>query len=230
MLLAEIKLENFLLRHLLLLFLIVLLQHSRPLRSGLSFIELIFLVELALAFARWHNNYINSYLNRQSNNLEEKLGIQELNVRLLNIDHTRRLRHHSLSGDAIALLVCLGFLFIVFANAVEEIHSGSRELEMLDTNVNSFGNDTISDLLVDNHTNSTRVHVEDSSSATVIVLVWHALVNGSVDSDVNDISDLVGCKGFGDVNGTVLFKTFTEFVTGSTLVSVTVSHLWLKIL
>jgi hypothetical protein len=32
------------------------------------------------------------------------------------------------------------------------------------------------------------------------------------------------------VNGTVLFKTFTEFVTGSTLVSVTVSHLWLKIL
>jgi hypothetical protein len=60
----------------------------------------------------------------------------------------------------------------------------------------------------------------------VIVLVGHALVDGTVDHDVHDIADLVGSQRFRDVDGAVLLEPLSEFVSGLSLVSVTVSHLW----
>ena len=63
---------------------------------------------------------------------------------------------------------------------------------MLDANVDPLGDDPVSDLFVDDDSNGTRVDVEDGSSAAVVVLVRHTLVDGSIDNDVDDVSDLVG--------------------------------------
>ena len=95
---------------------------------------------------------------------------------------------------------------------------------MFDPDVDALGDDSLSDLLVDNDTDGSGVDVEDTSGSAVIVFVGHALVDGSVNNDVNDISDLVGSECFRDVNGTVLFESLSEFVSGPSLVSVAVSH------
>lgn len=86
--------------------------------------------------------------------------------------------------------------------------------------MDAFGDDAIADLLVDDDTDGSGVDIEDGSSAPMIVFVRHALVNGSINCNVNDISDLVGSERFGDVNGSVLLEPFSELVSGSTLVPV----------
>ena len=102
--------------------------------------------------------------------------------------------NNSLGGNSGALLVGLSLLLVVFTNPVEELNSGSGQFKMLDANVDPLGDDPVSDLLVDDHSNGTRVDVEDGSSAAVVVLVRHTLVDGSIDNDVDDVSDLVGSE------------------------------------
>ena len=50
--------------------------------------------------------------------------------------------------------------------------------------------DSAVDLLVDDNTDSTLVDVEDDTSATLVVLEWHTLVDGGVDLDVNIVTSL----------------------------------------
>lgn len=114
---------------------------------------------------------------------------------------------------------------IVLLDAVEEIDPRGGELEMLDSNMDALGDDPLSDLLVDDDSNGSGVDVEDGTSAAVVVLIGHALVDGSVDSNINDVSDLEAGKSVGDVDGSVLLESLSEFMSGSSLVSVTVGHL-----
>jgi hypothetical protein len=95
---------------------------------------------------------------------------------------------------------------------------------MFNSNMDTFWDDSLSDLLVDNNSNSSRVDVEDTTCTTMVVFVWHTLVNGSIDANVNNISDLIGCKSLGNMDGSVLFESFSEFVSSSSVVSVAVGH------
>ena len=95
---------------------------------------------------------------------------------------------------------------------------------MFYSDVKSLGNDSVSDLLVDDNAQSSWIHVEDCSGSAVIVFVWHTLVDCTIDNDVNDISDFVCGKVLRDSDGSVASETFLEFVSGSSLISVTVSH------
>ena len=95
---------------------------------------------------------------------------------------------------------------------------------MLNSNVKSFGDDSVSDLFVDNDTDSSRVDVKDGSSSSVIVLVWHALMYGTIDDNIDNISDFEGGKILGDMDGSVTSETFLEFVSGSSFISVTMGH------
>ena len=97
---------------------------------------------------------------------------------------------------------------------------------MLDSDMDSLGDDSVSDLLVDNDSDGSGVDVEDSTGAAVVVFIGHTLVDGSIDHDVDDISDLVGGQGLRDVHCSVCSESLSEFVSGSSLVSVAVSHLW----
>jgi len=99
---------------------------------------------------------------------------------------------------------------------------------MFDSDVYSFGDDSVPDLLVDYDSDGPGVDVEDSSSAAVIVFVWHTLVDGSVYYNVDDVADFVGGQSFGDMDGSVLLESFFEFVSGSALVAVAVSHYYGK--
>ena len=59
---------------------------------------------------------------------------------------------------------------------------------MLNSKVDSLGNNSVSDLFVKNNTNRVGVNVEDSSGSSVIVFVGHSLVNGTISYDVNKVS------------------------------------------
>ena len=147
------------------------------------------------------------------------------------------MRDDSLGGDPLALLVgfrlflnnSMGYL-IVLLDAVEEIDPRGGELEMLDSNMDALGDDPLPNLLVDDDSDGSGVDVEDGASAAVVVLVGHTLVDGAVDDDINDVPDLEAGEGVGDVDGTVLLEALSELVSGSSLVAVTVSHLWSKII
>ncbi len=115
---------------------------------------------------------------------------------------------------------------IVFFNSVQELSSACWKLQVLDSDVKSFRDDSVSDLLVDNNAQSSGVDVEDCSSSSVIVLVRHTLVDWTINDDVNDISDLVGSQVLWHSDNSVVSETLLEFVSGSSFISVTVGHLW----
>jgi hypothetical protein len=95
---------------------------------------------------------------------------------------------------------------------------------MLDSDMDSLGDDSLSDLLVDDDTNGAGVDVEDSTGSAVVELVGHALVDGTVNDDVDDVTDLEGGEGFADVDGAVLPESLSELVSGSSSDSVACGH------
>jgi hypothetical protein len=113
---------------------------------------------------------------------------------------------------------------VVLSNSVQKGYSASGESEMLDSDVNSLGDDSVSDLFVDDDSNGSGVDVEDGSSSTVIILVWHSLVNGAIDDNVDNITVLIGGECLGNMNGSMLFESFSEFMSSSSLISVAVCH------
>ena len=83
---------------------------------------------------------------------------------------------------------CLGGLVVLdtsddLITALALVHVGNSHVKIL------LDNSTIDQLLY-GHTDSALVHVEDDTSAAVVVLVGHTLVNGGVDLDINIVSSL----------------------------------------
>jgi hypothetical protein len=95
---------------------------------------------------------------------------------------------------------------------------------VLDSDVESLADNSVSDLLVDDDADGAGVHVEDCSGSAVVVLVWQTFVDGSVADHIDNISIFVGGEIFGNVNGSVLSEPFSEFMSGSSFIPVAVSH------
>ncbi len=55
---------------------------------------------------------------------------------------------------------------------------GGALLDVLETNVQALGNQTVSDLLVDDDTDSARGHVPHAARAAVVELVGHTWMRG----------------------------------------------------
>jgi len=64
-------------------------------------------------------------------------------------------------------------------------------VDVLNTDIDPLGQDLAAELLVHNDTNSMLCHVEDTASLTMVKLMWHTLLEGTVTLDINDISLLV---------------------------------------
>jgi hypothetical protein len=95
---------------------------------------------------------------------------------------------------------------------------------MFDSDVESLTDDSVSDLLVNDDSQSSGVDVEDCTGSAVIVLVWHTLVDRSVNDNIDNITDLVSGEVFRHADGSVVSESLLEFVSGSSFISVAVSH------
>ena len=95
---------------------------------------------------------------------------------------------------------------------------------MFHSDVESLGNDSVSDLFVDDDSQSSGVDVEDCTGSAVVVLVWHWFVDGTIYDNINDITDFVCGEVLWHSDGSVASESLLEFVSGSSFISVTVSH------
>ncbi len=113
---------------------------------------------------------------------------------------------------------------IVFFNSVQELSSAGWEFEMLDSDMKSLGDDSVSDLFVYDDSESSGVHVEDGAGSSVIILVWHALVNWTINNNVNDITNFVCRQVLWHSDHSVVSESLLEFVSCSSFISVAVGH------
>ena len=118
--------------------------------------------------------------------------VHELNAGLGN-SGLSGLSGKPLAGDLLSPLLGLDLLGVVLPDTLLEGFSALTLLEMLDSDVESLVNDSSSDTLVDNHSEGMSGHVEDSTSLSLVVLVWHSLVESRVNLDINDVTSLVIC-------------------------------------
>ena len=88
-------------------------------------------------------------------------------------------------GESLAwsslLARCLGLSLpdLVGVNSVKEILPALGVLDVLDTDVDSLGEDLATDTLVDHDTDCSLGHVEHTPGLAVVGLVWHTLLEGT---------------------------------------------------
>ena len=160
--------------------------------------------------AIWINIEIWGCLNIRSYDLNEDGWVSVLKVWFFNGESVIGLLGYSFGWDSLLGLVSFSLLFIVVSDSVEEALSWSWFLDVLNSNMNSLGDDSVSDLLVDDDSYWSRIDIEDSSCSSVIVSVWHTLVDGSVDSDINDVSNSVGSESLSNVDSSNLSESLLE--------------------
>ena len=153
-----------------------------------------------------------------------QLGVEELNIWVLDGEGGNWLSDDSLGWNSLTLLVGFGFNSVVLSDSVKEFLSAGWKSEMFHSDVKSLGDDSVSDLFVNNDSQSSWVDIEDCTSSAVVVLVWHRFVDGTINNDIDDISDFVGGEVFRHSDGSVASESLLEFVSGSSLISVAVSH------
>jgi len=96
------------------------------------------------------------------------------------------------------------------------------------TDVDSLGDDSVSELLVNNDTDRSGVDVEDSSGLSVIKVVWHTFMDGTINNYINVITNSVGGEDLGDTDSTVLSEALGELGSSSCTKTVRVDHVKLS--
>lgn len=120
----------------------------------------------------------------------------------------------SLGGDDNSGFLGLGLLEVVLLDSLQEGESGVGVSEVLDSDVDFFLHFSLSDLLLDDDSDASGVHVEDLSGSSVVELVGHSLVDGSVDDNVNVVSLLKLFEVVANSDGSVSSESLLEFVFG----------------
>ena len=123
--------------------------------------------------------------------------VHELNIDLA-IDNVgfSWLSWDSLSDDFLASFLGFNLFSIVFSNSSLEGFSAFTLTDVFDSDVNSLGDDSCSDLLVNDDTDSVLVDIKDLTSLALVELVWHTLVNTSISNDINKVTLFVCLQDF----------------------------------
>ena len=95
---------------------------------------------------------------------------------------------------------------------------------MLKSYVNSLLDNATAHLLIYNDTNGTWVNIEDSACSSMVEFIGHTFMNGSIDNNVNVVSDFVVGEASGDVDAAFLSESFAKFMSSFSSVSVAVGH------
>ena len=158
-------------------------------------------------------------------------GVHELDGGLGNFDDVglSGLSGDSLGEDLDTLLLGLSLLGIIIAHSSLEGLTALTSADMLDSDVNSLGDDSASVLLVDDDSDGVLGHIENTTGLTVVELVGHALVDATVGDNVNEVALSVSLHDLREVNGAVVSEALAEEVSSSGSVSEAVRHLYFLI-
>lgn len=95
---------------------------------------------------------------------------------------------------------------------------------MFNSNMDSLLNNFVSDLFVDEDTKSSGGNIPDLSSLSVVISVWHTLVNRAISNNINVISSLEGGQISANIWCSMLSKGFGEHVSSSSTITVGMRH------
>ncbi len=121
-------------------------------------------------------------------------------------------------------LLRLPLLVLVVLDAVEEVLPALGVLDVLDADRDALGQDPPLDPLVDQDAHRHLGHVEHPPCLAVVALVGHALLEGAVALDVNDVPDLVGAQIGAEVLHALGLVGAGEEVAGAAAVALRVRH------
>ncbi len=160
-----------------------------------------------------------------SEHIRDGLDVDDLS--LLCLDQLSRTRLNGLTLDSNRLLLELAGLslnLLVGHNALQKVFAGVGLLDMLDAHRDALGQNAVTNGLVDNDAEGALGHVEDASGAAVVELVGHALVDGRVGSNVDQIAHLVVHQIGAGSRHAVLAKVASKQLARARSVSTGVRH------
>lgn len=114
--------------------------------------------------------------------------------------------------------------FLVLVDSVDEAQSRFRVFDMLDSKVDSLGDDVSSNSLVYDDTDGVLGDVVNSTSFTVVDFVWHTLLDGTITFDVNDVASFVDMHVGGEAWHTLVPELLGEHVSGTPSFTMSVRH------
>jgi hypothetical protein len=121
----------------------------------------------------------------------------------------------SFGGDDFSSLFSLALLKIVLSNSLEESKSGVRVSDVLDSNVDLLSDLSLLDLFFDNDSDRSWVDIEDLSSSTMVKVVGHTFMNGTVNNDVDIVSESVLFEVVAHSDSSVSSESFGKLMSGS---------------
>ena len=152
----------------------------------------------------------NARVSRDNNRLGAGLHIDTLDV------------HSRSSGLGVSLLL------IVLTNTCLEGLAAGGHANVLDTHVNALGDNAVSNALVHNDTDGVRGHVEDLAGLSVVELVGHTSLDGTISNDINEISFAVRDEVLAEGRHTVLSESLAEKISRASSKTETVGHFSFK--
>jgi len=123
-----------------------------------------------------------------------------------------------------AVLLALTTSRIITLHAIQEILTTAGMTDVFCSNADLLLLDSVPDRLGDHHTKRSVGHVENAASATVVVLVRHTRMDGSIGLDVDDVSDLVDLQQRRDGRHAIFTEWPSEHVPSSPPISLGIRH------
>ena len=162
--------------------------------------------------------------------LSELDWVHEFNGRLAGVNDGGLARGNVLSLDVHSLAGGLGVSLgcVIGAHAGLEGLTAGGHADVLNTNVDALGNDTATDLLVANDTDGVLGHVEDLAGLSVVELVGHTSLDGTIGEDVNEVTLLVGDEVLAEGRHAVLSESSREEISRASSETEAVGHLSFK--
>ena len=161
------------------------------------------------------NHHLSQNLIRKNINCLDGLG------RNHSVASTR-LSGASLQTHLLSLVLTLDGL--VLLHTVQVLHSALGRSHMLHLHMDSLLDDTVSHLLVHLHTHSSLGHIKHHSSASVITLEGHTLMDGAIGLNIDVVSILVATHVSRERNHSMITEVSLEHVTSTCTISVSVRH------
>jgi len=128
--------------------------------------------------------------------------------------------------DGGAVLLALTTSSVVALHTVQEVLATAGMSDVFGSDADFLLLDSVPDWLGDDHAQRPVGHVENAPSPTVVVLVRHASVDGSIGLDVDNVSDLVDLEQRGDRRHSILAKGPSEHVTRAAPISLGIRHFY----
>merc|ERR1711894_450635 len=121
---------------------------------------------------------------------------------------------------------CLRFtlLHLILLHTAQEIVTAFGMFDVLDSEVDPLGDDSVPQLFVDDNTDSSSRHIEDSAGFTVVVFVRHTLVDCSIALHINNISNLVCLQVGGKMFDSCLSELLGEKISCTSSFPVWIRH------